>query len=49
MLYMHLYGHGSIVVFLKGQENVVERGVPAVMQWIKNLTTAAWVTAEVWN
>ena len=22
-------------------------GVPAVVQWVKNLTAAAWVTAEV--
>ena len=23
-------------------------GVPAVAQWVKNLTAAAWVTVEVW-
>ena len=23
-------------------------GVPAMVQWVKNLTTAAWVTAEAW-
>ena len=23
-------------------------GVPAVAQWVKNPTAAAWVTAEVW-
>ena len=24
------------------------RGVPAVVQWVKNLTAAAQVSAEVW-
>ena len=23
-------------------------GVPAVVQWVKSLTTAAWVTVEAW-
>ena len=23
-------------------------GVPAVAQWVKNLSAVAWVTAEVW-
>ena len=24
------------------------RGVPAVVQWVKNPTAAAWATAEAW-
>lgn len=33
--------------FLKVPKTMYFRGVPAVRQWVKNLTAAAWVAAEV--
>ena len=27
---------------------IARPGVPALVQWVKNLTAVAWVSAEVW-
>ena len=44
----HLASSTMFLSQVLGPQKEAFLGVPAVAQWVKNLTTATWVSAEVW-